>query len=129
MVSVIWKEFLDNNLDLWGVNLCLLLVQSISKNVSLMIITSLVESSADMMYRAAHAGVPEYENTGDNLRGGAHGNDPFRHPTQDLHGDVRADCRAPVVENVGWGMLGGYSYIVLLICRLESEKMNAWDVV
>ena len=68
-----------------------------------MIITPLVESSADMMYRAAHAGEPEYANTGDNLRGGAHGNDPFRHPTQDLHGDVRANCCAPVVENVGVG--------------------------
>lgn len=26
-----------------------------------------------------------------------------RHPTQDLHGVVRADCCAPVVEDVGWG--------------------------
>ena len=74
----------------------------------LIIITPLVESSANMMYQAAHAGVPEDQNVTDNsfpwnLRGGAHGNDPSRHPTQDLHGVVRADCCAPVVEDVGWG--------------------------
>ena len=51
-----------------GVNLCLVLVQSISKmsHSLLIIITPLVESSANMMYQAAHAGVPEDQNVSDN---------------------------------------------------------------